>query len=700
MRIFGRDIVTKAANAEDPNPSTAARRRFSGSGLYTVSWGVPTRSEWTTERAITQGLQRSIWAYKAVDTIAKDIAGLGIDIRKGDPSVNDLVPPEDAPLLWNRLNIKSNANEYAFTFKQRLIMQLLLSKRGAFIEYGQRSDGEIDWLYLLNPDSTAPIPHPTKFVEGFEVYVNGVPERVQNNVLWVKFPHPLDPYASLTPLEAAGLSVEIDYFSRSYNRNFMANDGRPAGLLTIKGGLPEDDAEVIKARFSGRAEPGKVTVIEAEDAAFQDLSTSPRDAAYAEGRKSSMEDILGAFGVPKSRTGDASGVSQDQSEAEEYAYWQSTNLPIIRLLDLAFGSLTPGGDNDDLLVRHNTSTIRALQRPVREDQQRMIERWRDGLATMNDVLVAMGHAAVDMPGFNTYFIAAGKVAVPGPDEADPEAVKALAVVPAAPAAPGAPGDDQTPRLPGSPGAARLSAILGRSPSLMPGQAPPRQFGAPALPAPASVDTGRAVSPETTAGYNADEASRVQQRRDAQRVGKAIFDASPETKADGDYKWNMTSLDLPVPAATALFRASPIPTTAPDEAHITLTLSDGAPMNQVTLDVVRAWAERTPPISVTIGPDLTTFPKGSDGVPVIYPVRSPTLEAARADLRDSLVQAGLNITEHPDYAPHVTVNYMPTEPASLEATKPVVIAHTFDGVAVHAADEGTSFFPFGGSDGAS
>ena len=679
--IFGR-ILTKAANAADPQSPAAARRRFTGLGRVQMSWGVPYGGEWDNERAIKDGLERSMWAYKATTTIANSVAGLPIDIVKGTPRVHDLVDPRTAPLLWNRLNVRSSDHEDAWTFRHRAVMQLLMSKRGIFIEYGQRSDGEIEFLQLLNADLVKPIPHPEKFVDGFELMVNGTPERIPGNVLWIKMPHPTDPYASLTPLSAAGLSIDIDYYSRLYNRNFMANDGRPAGLLTIGGGLSDDDAEVIKGRFSGNAEPGRVTVIEAEDASFEDLSTHPRDAAYGEARQSARDDVLGAFGVPKSQTGDASGTTQDQSEVEEYIYWRNTVSVFTTIFERAFSRLTPEADRDDFWVKHNTEEIRALQRPVREEDQRTIEQFRDGLLTMNEAFIRLRREPIKgMPGFDTYFLSAGKVGLPTTPE-DAEGIKELTTIPPG-AAPGELGDDQAQRLPGSPGAPRIAALTDAvrgtpgSPSTEPPQRVPN-IPRQALPASSG---GAAASKERADARAADEASRVGQRRDLRRTAKTEID-EVETKA-GDFKWNMTSFDIPAETIAPLFEAASVSTEDPDQAHITLTLTDGAPLNDVTMEIVEQWSQRTAPITITIGPDLSSFPKGEDGVPIIIPISSPELVEARKDLRDALANAGLNVTEYSEFRPHITLAYVDKEPGSFELNPATVIKHTIDEVSVYA-----------------
>ena len=91
-------------------------------------------------------------------------------------------------------------------------------------------------LHLLPPQNTSPIPDVQKFVKGFEVKISAHEKRTlrPENVTWIRRPHPLDPYLSMTPMEASGVAIEVESLAKIYNRNFLINDGRPGGLLVLR----------------------------------------------------------------------------------------------------------------------------------------------------------------------------------------------------------------------------------------------------------------------------------------------------------------------------------------------------------------------------------------------------------------------------------------------------------------------------------
>ena len=82
-------------------------------------------------------------------------------------------------------------------------------------------------------------------MKGYEVKLPQGESRTikPENVIWIRRPHPLDPYLSMTPMQAAGVAIEVENLAKVYNRNFLINDGRPGGLLVLRSEINEEDKE-------------------------------------------------------------------------------------------------------------------------------------------------------------------------------------------------------------------------------------------------------------------------------------------------------------------------------------------------------------------------------------------------------------------------------------------------------------------------
>lgn len=380
---------------------------------------------WDVERAVEEALERVIWVFRCVDAIATNQSRLPMVVREDDPVEGKVV--EDKAVFY-ALNRRANIYETAQQFRYRLSAQLLLSKRGAYIEVVKGASGR-PALHLLPAHLVEPIPDPQRFVAGYRLMdsVNGEVFIEPERVIWVRLkPHPLDPYLQLTPLTAAGLAVETDWLARLFNRNFLMNDGRPGLLISILGQLNTADAKEIKARFTGSPhQAGRTTVIESEGIDVRDLSATPRDLQWLEAIRGSKEDILLAFGTPESVLGNASGRTFDNADAEKENWWEETMRghcdPIARSLDPLTGSI-----EDDRFVSMDYDGVDVLQRRRRARHDKAREEFTAGTRTLDELFQIRGEEPWNVAATRSIIMPNGLVI--SRNQEDTEAVAALPVV--------------------------------------------------------------------------------------------------------------------------------------------------------------------------------------------------------------------------------------------------------------------------------
>ena len=342
--------------------------------------------DWTPQRALTEGLQKVTWVYRCVDAIASNAARLPVVFRKGDRWKGEPTEHED---LNRVLNKRANPGEDSFMFRYRLSGQVLTSKYGAFIEVVRDQGGSVAELRLLPPDQVEPIKDSRTFVKRYDVTLkdaNGntrVAKLPPENVVWIRKPHLFDPYAAMTPLEAAGVSIETDWLARIYNRNFLKNDGRPGGMVIIKGDVIEEDKEELQSRFRGDASmAGRITVVAStEGADFVDTAVTPRDAQYIEGRKNTKEEILMNFGVPETVLGNAAGRTFDNAEMERLIYWMETMMPHLELIMRPLDVLD---DEDEDYVSFDLSVVDVLQRMDMKRREFSMRETDAGLTSIDE----------------------------------------------------------------------------------------------------------------------------------------------------------------------------------------------------------------------------------------------------------------------------------------------------------------------------
>lgn len=431
----------------------ATQRASAGSRGGTYAGQPYTAPGVNVDRLVRDGYEKVIWAFKAVDAIADKMSGWPITCMEGQEPDWKQVEDDILPLLNSYSNEIERTAKY---FRYRLVSQLLLSKRGVFVEaIPSRVGTKVAALNLLPPGMTQPIPDPDKFLKGFRVDLPNEAEPLnlpvydpdkKAGVIWIRKPHPTDPYSSVTPLEAAGISLDLDFYARMYNRNFLLNDGRAGQIVAVKGGLSTEDALELKARFTpGMNGAGRTTVIEADAINVTDTATTPRDAQYAELRSLTKEDLLIALGTPESVIGNASGRTFDNADAEKENWLDVTVLPLSQVVESGFDPLTAGGWGDDRRIKHDVSGEPVLRRRHDLKVKQAAADFAAGLITLDEYRDIAELEPIKRPGSRVVWIPGGKVAV-GADEADEQAAAELKPV-------GAPAD------PNAAGGADLSAML-------------------------------------------------------------------------------------------------------------------------------------------------------------------------------------------------------------------------------------------------
>jgi len=462
--------------------------------LTVAGWQVSQARPWPIDRAVTEGYERIVWVFRATKAYG-DVIGSPdlLPFRVRDRKTAE--PLDDHP-LYRLMNNRANPLETADIFRKRLSAQILLSKAGAYVEVTPSRTGTPVRLDLLPPARTLIIPGAgTDPISHFEVTgTDGVVRPVEpDRVRWFRDPHPLDPFSGVTPLEAAGLSVELDYFARLYNVTFMRNDGRPGVLVAVKGNVPDPTARKLEGRFApGPENAGRTTVIGADGVSVVDMSANPRDMQYAATARNAKEEILAAFFVPESMAGNASGRTFSNADAEERNFYRRGLLPHGGIM--CSGLVDDVGD-DALQGYFDVAKVSVLQ----VEHEQMLDAARKdqeaGRISVDEYREVAGLPAFGRPESRALWLPSGRTPIPA-DDAD---AKELGLVPDPAAAPGA-------------AAGAFPASPGGTPPELPASGGPSPAGLPAAPAqPGNGKTPLLIEPATPPPVRA-TATRLDQPR--------------------------------------------------------------------------------------------------------------------------------------------------------------------------------------------
>jgi HK97 family phage portal protein len=416
--------------------------------------GVPYRQNWSTKRAVEEAFIPNPTVYRCVEVLCANAIGHPVQLRQGDPEDGPVIDTaHDPSRLLYTLNRRANPWETARIFKHRLVAQFVLSSKGMYVEVIRSRGGGMGMLNLLDPDLVEMVPNPIDPMHAFRVQTpnsktgydylprfdpNASPTQQPSSIHWIRNPHPTVMWNGTSPVQAAGMPIDLDKYARLYNRRFLQNDGRPGGLLSIKGTVSQTTMELLQSQFQGGPESaGRTTVIQADGVSYADTSGSPRDTLWGDTMDRDHHEICMCFGVPESVMGDASGRTYANADAEYGMFWEHRMLPLIRDLDDQLETLA-GVLGEDIYLRTDLSKVWVLGRYQREHEDRLAADQQAGYINIDDVREAKGHKRLDVPATRVLFLPIGKAAVA--DTAHPHDAKEAAAAPViGPVTPGSAG---------------------------------------------------------------------------------------------------------------------------------------------------------------------------------------------------------------------------------------------------------------------
>jgi HK97 family phage portal protein len=180
-------------------------------------------------------------------------------------------------------------------------------------------------MWPVRPDRITVTPDPFDFIAGY-VYTSPDGERMPllpNECLRIVMPNARDPFRGLGPVESILVDTDNVKFSAEWNRAFFENSAEPGGVIQVPTTLNDQEFRRLQDQWEtdhrGVRKAHRVAILEA-DAKWQAAGYSHRDMQFAELRKLGRDNILEAWGMPKSMLGIVEDVNRANAEASEYMF--------------------------------------------------------------------------------------------------------------------------------------------------------------------------------------------------------------------------------------------------------------------------------------------------------------------------------------------------------------------------------------------
>lgn len=310
-------------------------------------------------------LATSTAVYACATLRAKNLASLplkayrmvnGEKVEITDGPLNDLMQYVNPHWTYNRL------------IQMTELSLCLWGQAFWVLERGPNGQGVPKEIWWARPDRMRLIPDEKDYIAGwiYEHDNERLPFRT-DEVVWFRYPNPLDEYAGLSPIAATRLAIDTATGALQSNHAIFKNGLHASGVVspsdkdtTWGRDQVEQLRENLERRFKGAANAHRLAVM-GQSMSFTPITVSPKDAQFIELMKWTRGDVASAFAVPPELVGDHEHATYSNIEQAYKGFWTDCLIPEARMLadDITeqLCKLFPGVDK----VEFDTAHVSALQ---------------------------------------------------------------------------------------------------------------------------------------------------------------------------------------------------------------------------------------------------------------------------------------------------------------------------------------------------
>ena len=303
---------------------------------YFYNIGKPVWMERNYQQFAQEAYTKNVVAYRAINMIAGAAASIGLKVfdYKGHPI-------ENHPII--ELLYKPNPHQNKSEFLESVYLYRLISGN-AYVFSASDTNKLPKEIYSLRPDRVNVIAGDNFLPIGYQYKVD---KREQvfpvdqihglSRVLHIKNSHPISDWYGLSAIEAAAYSIDQHNNAAAWNQALLQNGARPSGAIIVKGadGRPSELSdeqfgrlkEMIAEDFTGSVNAGRPMILEG-GLDWKEISLSPKDMDFIEGKHSAARDIALAFGVPPQLLGIPGDNTYSNLAEARVALWEQTILPL------------------------------------------------------------------------------------------------------------------------------------------------------------------------------------------------------------------------------------------------------------------------------------------------------------------------------------------------------------------------------------
>lgn len=268
------------------------------------------------------------------------------------------------------LDLMQNVNEFMnqFDLLEHLFLSQDITGNGYWVIIRQSPLNVPTEIWPMQPQFMKPIPNKKNFIEAWEYSISATEKHIikPEDMVHFKYINLKDAILGLGPLQACVVAADLGISMNEYETGLFQNRAIPDWAMTMPAETGKPNPDMAKRiekewrkKYQGAKNAGKIAFLYG-GADLKQISLSPKEMSFLQGRKASKEEVAAIFGVPLSKI-TVENVNRANAEAGDYAYMKDTVLPRLRRVEQKL--------NERLLPMFDERLFCAFDNPVPEDKE-------------------------------------------------------------------------------------------------------------------------------------------------------------------------------------------------------------------------------------------------------------------------------------------------------------------------------------------
>lgn len=336
------------------------------------TWGVWTKRNF--QQYSEEGYKRNAAAFMAINLVARGCSRIPWKVLQGADHNGQGGKELDAEHPLCKLLRRPNPFMGGRDLREHLVAYLMLSGNTYLEGVGPEGRPPLE-LWVPRADRIKVVPGESG-PAGYVYDVNGQrktwdldPTTGAGPMLHIKFFNPLDDWYGMSPVEAASLAIDAHNLSGEWNQALLQNGCKPSGALVYKPtetsppNLTEEQRasvkEQINGSIAGSRNAGRALLLEG-NFDWKQVSFSPTDMDWINGRNVSARDIAMVFGVPSMLLGIPGDNTYSNYQEARQSFYEDTLIPLDAVIVEHVSRWLLPSFGDDLMIVQDIENLPAM----------------------------------------------------------------------------------------------------------------------------------------------------------------------------------------------------------------------------------------------------------------------------------------------------------------------------------------------------